>query len=162
MNSVDDARYRLTLAQGQLADAEQDLEQSRWHTCVADAQMAVENAGKAIVACFAPVEKTHEPAEQIKALLEEELVPNSVRDVIVNALPALTALGWEVHIRATYGDETTFTPPWELYDQTEAEGALDAARQAIAVAHQVLEVMFRPPEEEDQPGASTETRAEKE
>ena len=143
MNSIDDARYRLTLAEGQLTDAEQDLEQSRWHTCVADAQMAVENAGKAIIACFVPVEKTHEPAKQIRTLLKEALVPNSVRGVIVNILPALTALGWEVHIRVTYGDEETFTPPWELYNRTEAEAALDAARQAIAAAQHVYEAMFQ-------------------
>ena len=58
MNPIEDSRYRSTLAEGYLAKAERFFEESLWHDCVRDAQAAVENAGKSIVACFVPVEKT--------------------------------------------------------------------------------------------------------
>ena len=57
MNPIEDSHYCLILAEGYLAKAERFFEEALWHDCVRDAQAAVENAGKSIVACFVPVEK---------------------------------------------------------------------------------------------------------
>ena len=142
MNTIDDARYRLTLAEGYLDKAERFFRQEAWHDCLRDAQNSVENAGKSIVACFAPVEKTHEPVRQIRAMLQAGTIPMAVQKQIEEALLALSALGWENHIQVTYGDEETHTPPWELFDQAQAEAALDAARQAVTTARRVYQFMF--------------------
>ncbi len=143
MNSVDDARYRSTLAEGYLAKAEWFFEEALWHDCVRDAQAAVENAGKSIVACFVPVDKTHEPAKQIRAMLDEETFPEAVRGEVVQALAALGGLGWREHVLATYGDEETFTPPWDLFDEAQAADALDSARQSVSAARRVYGAMFQ-------------------
>jgi len=142
MNPRSDARYRLTLAEGYLEKAERFYGNASWHDCVRDAQAAVENAGKAIVACFTPIEKTHQPAEQIRVLLNEGVIPDPACEMVVEALPALEALGWKEHIQATYGDEATFTPPWELFNDSHAETALTAARRAVVAAGEVYRTLF--------------------
>jgi len=43
-----DVAYRLALVEGFLAEAEQDVGLERWRSCVNNAQLAVENAGKAV------------------------------------------------------------------------------------------------------------------
>lgn len=55
MDSASDAEYRLRLARGFLAEAEEDLRSSRWRSCVDNAQLAVENAAKSVIARFGPV-----------------------------------------------------------------------------------------------------------
>jgi HEPN domain-containing protein len=50
------------LAKGFLQEAEQDFQLHRWRSCVDNAQLSVENADKAIIAIFEPVERTHNPA----------------------------------------------------------------------------------------------------
>ena len=45
------------------------------------------------------------------------------------------------HIQATYGDEATFTPPWELFNEAQAEAALTAARRAVVAAGEVYRTL---------------------
>jgi len=143
VNPIEDSRYRLILAEGYLAKAERFFKEALWHDCVRDAQAAVENAGKSIVACFVPVEKTHEPAKQIRAMLDEGAFPEAVCEEVVRALTALGGLGWREHVLATYGDEESFTPPWDLFDRAQAADALDSARQSVSAARRVYEAMFQ-------------------
>ena len=79
MNTRDDARYRLDLAEGYLTEAEEDFAADKWSGCLAAAQESVENAGKAIIACLAPVVKTHEPSRQLAALLDDPRLPAHLR-----------------------------------------------------------------------------------
>ena len=62
MNSIEDAKYRLRVAKGFLAEARQDFELGRWRSCVDGAQLACENALKAVIALWSPVPRTHDPA----------------------------------------------------------------------------------------------------
>jgi HEPN domain-containing protein len=64
-------QYRIALAEGFLREAEQDFTLKRWRSCVDNAQLSVENAGKAALALFGIVPKTHDPARQIAAILRE-------------------------------------------------------------------------------------------
>lgn len=48
MNAPADISYRLALAKGFLAEAEQDITLGRWRSCVDNSQLAVENSGKTI------------------------------------------------------------------------------------------------------------------
>jgi len=54
MDSERDVRYRLRLAEGFLGEAEEDVRSSRWRSCVDNAQLAVENAIKAVIGRFGP------------------------------------------------------------------------------------------------------------
>ena len=49
MTASDSIRYRLALANGFLQEARQDSELARWRSCVDNSQLAVENAGKALL-----------------------------------------------------------------------------------------------------------------
>ncbi|HYK91359.1 MAG TPA: HEPN domain-containing protein [Acidobacteriota bacterium] len=69
MNDRDLTQYRLRLAEGFLREAEQDFQLERWRSCVDNAQLAVENAGKAVLALFGVIPKTHDPARQVAQIL---------------------------------------------------------------------------------------------
>jgi HEPN domain-containing protein len=60
--------YRLALAEGFLAEAEQDLDSERWRSYVDNTQLVVENAGKAALVLFGITPKTHDPAREIATL----------------------------------------------------------------------------------------------
>ena len=54
-----DAQYRFRVAQGFLEESRQDVALNRWRSAVDNAQLAVENAAKAVLALIAPVGRTH-------------------------------------------------------------------------------------------------------
>jgi len=63
VNTEDEVAYRAALAQGFLAEAEEDMGLQRWRSCVDNAQLAIENAGKSILGLFNIPSKTHDPAK---------------------------------------------------------------------------------------------------
>lgn len=134
MKSKAESRYRLELAEGFLAEAEQDFGLSRWRSCVDNSQLAVENSGKTVVACFRPVEKSHNPARQVADLLEREEIAQELIDDIKTLIPLLEKLGFEEHLKTDYGDEDTYKSPWELFDKEDAAEALEIARKSIGIA----------------------------
>lgn len=69
MSASRDVYYRIALAAGFLAEAEQDFTLKRWRSCVDNAQLAVESAGKAALALSGIAPKTHDPARQIASIL---------------------------------------------------------------------------------------------
>ena len=54
MDSERDVDFRLRLADGFLGEARDDVTRARWRSCVDNAQLAVENAVKAVIARFVP------------------------------------------------------------------------------------------------------------
>lgn len=62
MKGHSDAHYRLKVAQGFLDEARQDVSLARWRAAMDNAQLAVENAAKAVLALLGPVGRTHNPA----------------------------------------------------------------------------------------------------
>ena len=67
----------------------------RWRSCVDNAQLTVENAGKAALALFGIVPKTHDPARQIASILREQALPAEVSELLRAMLPDLLILGTE-------------------------------------------------------------------
>jgi len=145
VNSLDDPAYRLELARGYLAKAEKDARDGQWDDCLANTQEAVENAGKAILSHFRPIPKTHDVITSLKDLLEQASVPETIQQKVSGALDVFRDMGLETHIRATYGNEATRTPPWELIQEPEATAGLDKARRAVALAEEVYAAMTFPP-----------------
>ena len=137
MRSRDDAAYRLELAKGYLARAESDAVDGQWDGCLANAQEAVENAGKSVLAHFRPVPHTHDLIELLQQLLKLDAIPTAIRQRIEGALEAFRGMGFDTHVRAAYGDEETHTPPWELIDEAEAHAGLEKARRAVTLAEAV-------------------------
>ncbi len=137
MRARDEVTYRLALAEGFLAEAEQDWNLQRWRSCVDNAQLAVENAGKAVLALFGAVPRTHDPALQMAAILRTQPVPAPIREMMQRLLPDLLALGSAEHFMTDYGDESIRALPWELFTRESAAEALDAARRAVPLAQEI-------------------------
>ncbi|VVB87437.1 HEPN domain protein [uncultured archaeon] len=142
MKSKDESRYRLNLAEGFLTEAEQDFELSRWRSCVDNSQLAVENTGKTIVACFRPVEKSHNPAKQVMDLLKTEKIDEELIVDIKDLIPLLDKLGFEEHLKTDYGDEDTYKSPWDIFKEDDATEALETARKCVKTAKRVYKFYF--------------------
>ncbi|MBM3791576.1 MAG: HEPN domain-containing protein [Acidobacteria bacterium] len=138
MNSPDLIRYRLRLADGFMQEAEQDFALERWRSCVDNAQLAAENAGKAVMALFGVVPRTHDPAQQIARILRAQDLPQARRELMEGMLPDLLALGSAEHFLTDYGDEVAYKSPWELFDKDAAASALEAARRSVDSARKIL------------------------
>jgi HEPN domain-containing protein len=139
VNSNKDVEYRLNLAKGFLGEAEQDFELQRWRSCVDNAQLAVENAGKAILMLFGVSPKTHEPGKQLSDLIHHGDIPVSVRDEIKDVLPDFLTLGLEEHFMTDYGDEASYMLPWDMFTEESAKSALKAARLCTSKSKRIVE-----------------------
>lgn len=140
MKSSRDVDYRIALAEGFLKEAEQDFELGRWRSCVDNAQIAVENAGKTALALFGIAPKTHDPARQIAVILDELALSEDVAGLLESMLPDLLALGSEAHFLTDYGDETNYRLPWELFSRETALDALQSAQRQVGIARKLREL----------------------
>lgn len=141
MNSHDDAAFRLDLAQGYLTRAASDAREKKWDSCLANAQEAVENAGKSILAHFHPIPRAHDVSEPLEKLLNLDSVPQVIKRRLESALDDFRNMGLETHVRATYGDESARTPPWKLIQEREAMTGLEQARRATTLAETIFAEM---------------------
>jgi HEPN domain-containing protein len=141
MQTRDEVSYRLALAEGFLSEAEQDLTLKRWRSCVDNAQLVVENAGKAVLALFGVTPKTHDPAREIATILRTQPVSDIIQQKLKEMLPDLLALGMAEHFLTDYGDEASYTLPWDLFTEESAIDALAAARRSIKAAKNSIEAI---------------------
>ncbi|MFQ6014792.1 MAG: HEPN domain-containing protein [Anaerolineae bacterium] len=141
MNPREGGAYRLELARRPLLMAEENLKPDFWPSAVANAQLVVENAAKAICACFGPVPKTHDTAEVLQLLTGTEL-PREIVGQIEAVIPIAREYGRKKHIQATYGEEEAFLTPWAIFGEKEARQAVEDARRCLAVATGVYEHFF--------------------
>ena len=142
MNCEREAQHRLGIACRLLAEAEQDAQLGRWRSCAANSQHGVEQAAKAVLACYGPVPRTHDVHVNLGKLVRSGR-PTAVDAERVERLAAIAKRhGREQHMRVTYGDEDGLVSPYELIDEAEArEGVADAA-EACELARQVVEARF--------------------
>lgn len=138
MSPKRDAEYRLKLAAGFLREAEEDIRLSRWRSSVDNAQMAVENAAKAVIAMRGPVPKIHQLEGALSKLLKDTRL-KSLRTEVTTLRETCEKLGFEEHIRTDYGDESRYQTPWDLFDQGSAEEAVSLARRAHGTALGIIE-----------------------
>jgi HEPN domain-containing protein len=138
MESQRDANYRLRLAKGFLDEAEQDHSLKRWRAVVDSSQLAVENAAKAALALVLPPSRVHDPGRLLTEALEQDLYRDDQVTTVRALIECAEALGPDVHIQTDYGDETGGRTPWELFDRDDAQQALELARQATELAHNVV------------------------
>lgn len=133
-----DAEYRLRVADGFLAESRQDVSLGRWRSAVDNAQLAVENSAKAVLALVGPVGRTHNPAVQLRGALNEGLFAASERGQVQRLAEHAETLGFDVHVQTDYGDEMDGRTPWELFDDADASQALGIAEAAVELARTVI------------------------
>lgn len=147
MNSNHGAEYRLNLAVLYLGRARRRFEAEEWDSCVGEAQLAVENAAKCVMACFLPVPRSHNMENLLESLLrnfpdlEEEIV-----EYITRLIEIAGRHGLDEHIAVTYGDENARRLPSELFDEEYAQNALSDAEEALEMARFIFRWRF--PEED--------------
>lgn len=132
------ARYRLKLARGFLEEARQDTELERWRSAVDGAQLAVENAGKAVLALVGSIGRTHNPATQLRRLIEEGRFEAAHSENLERLAELAELLGPDIHMQTDYGDEVEGRTPWELFDEADARQALAVAEEAVSLAGQIV------------------------
>ncbi|MEE8390590.1 MAG: hypothetical protein V3S14_07315 [Anaerolineae bacterium] len=91
-----------------------------------------------VLAWFGAVPKTHDPAQQVAAVLRTQALADAVEEALRRMLPDLLALGSAEHFLTDYGDEATYTLPWDLFTRESAEEALAAARRSIELAREAI------------------------
>ncbi len=138
MNSREDVDYRLNLAKGFLKEAQEDFQLKRWRSCVANAQLSVENSGKAILMVFGVSPKTHEPAKHLSKLIQKSKIPEEIRARIKEILPEFLILGVEEHFMTDYGDESSYKLPWDIFDEKSAKLALDTAQACKSASENIV------------------------
>jgi len=132
------AAYRLELARGFLEEARQDTDLERWRSAVDGAQLAVENAGKAALSLAGQIGRTHNPATQLRRLIEEERFDAAYSEKLKRLAELAELLGPDIHIRTDYGDEVEGRTPWELFDEADAGQALAVAEEAVSLAGRIV------------------------
>ena len=139
MSPHEDALYRLRVAAEFLDTAELAFNNKRWALCEQQAQIAVENAAKAILACVDPVPRTHEPHRQLESLLATmPELPSDVVAAINVVIAACRHLGRQEHVLTTYGDEKRRLTPSQIFHKPEATKAIEHARNAVSNAERVI------------------------
>jgi HEPN domain-containing protein len=138
MTGYQDAEYRLKVAHGFLEEGRQDVVLRRWRSAVDNAQLAVENAGKAVLGLVGPIGRTHNPAVQLRKALEDDLFIATQRERVRKLAEKAEMLGHDIHVQTDYGDEVGGKTPWELFDENDAHQSLSLAEEAVALADAVI------------------------
>lgn len=136
MTGYRDAEYRLEVAQGFLGEARQDVGLERWRSAVDNAQLAVENAAKAVLALVGPVGRTHNPVIPLRQALKDGALLD--QQSLQRLIELAELMGPDVHIQTDYGGETGGLTPWELFDQEDARQSLAMAEEAVELAAAVI------------------------
>jgi HEPN domain-containing protein len=139
-----DAAYRLKVAVGFLEEARQDVALQRWRAAVDNAQLAVENSAKSVLALLGPVGRTHNPAIQLRQALDRGVFATESAVPVRRLAELAELLGPDIHVQTDYGDETGGRTPWELFDASDASQAHAFAEEAVRLAGGVIALLSPP------------------
>lgn len=141
MKSSYGAGYRLRVAQGFLDEAQQDANLRRWRSTMDNAQLAVENGAKAVLALIGPVGRTHAPGPLLRQALQEGTLTLSDPVKVRRLAELAELLGFDVHVQTDYGDEMGGRTPWEIFSESDARQALAMAEEAVHLAQVIIQTV---------------------
>ncbi len=141
MTGNKDAQYRLKVAQGFLNEASQDVGLGRWRSAVDNAQLAVENAAKSVLALVGPVGRSHNPAAQLRQATKDDVFVEPQGKQAQRLAELSEMMGADLHIQTDYGDEVGGRTPWELFDEADARRSLTMAEESISLAQAIIQAM---------------------
>jgi len=148
MDSEEEARYRLRLAEGYLEKAKKFLEDKLFDDVVSRAQLASENAVKAVISCFRVPSWTHDPAGELNEVIQpiRSTLIEKLGDRFLIEMEKAAGASQELapnHGKTTYGDAAAHKPPWEIYDRRSAKESLSKATHAVNVAKKFISEWFK-------------------
>lgn len=115
----------------------------RWRSAVDNAQFAVENAAKAVLALIGPVGRTHKPAHLLREALQQDLFSSAQNKDVQRLAELAEILGIDIHIQTDYGDEMAGRTPWELFDERDARQSLAMAEEAVNLSQSIGQDFYR-------------------
>jgi len=127
--------YRIKLAKQYLKSAEEAFNRKDYRATVAESQLAVENFAKAVIAFFRIPSWSHNLAPELKELLNN--IPQSVKHLTEELAFIAEVLASE-HGRATYGEPAKALTPWKIYNENDANLALQYAKKAFEYTLSIL------------------------
>lgn len=148
MNFKEDGEYRKRLAEGFLNEARHNLQHGLWRSCVDNSQLTIENSCKMVIALLEPVEKTHNPSRQLKRLVETGRLGIEYGIQVDQIVAIVDRFGLEEHFMTDYGDESTRTDPWTLFDEEDAREAFTLTEKCFGLAIEVFTARLKELEEE--------------
>jgi hypothetical protein len=137
-----DSTYRLDLAGKLAARARDEITRRQWREGALFARGSIENAAKAIVACFQAVPRSHEPGALLASVTDDPRFPVSALAEARAILPRLDGYGMDEHVRLSYGDEQNRIDPWSLVTEDHAQDSLGVAEAMLTLANTVVLVQF--------------------
>lgn len=135
MNLKEEAIRRLKIAQRHLKEAEENMKRRNYPEVVSHSQLSVENAAKAIISYFRIPSWTHDPSEELLAVLLELDLDKTIKEQVEKLAKYVHKLAPE-HSRTNYGTLTEL--PEELYKEEDAEESLKMAKKGIETAQEFL------------------------
>jgi HEPN domain-containing protein len=142
MTGQDESAFRLRSAQKLLEKADEEASRASWREAALFARAAVENAAKAVLACFTTVPKTHEPALVLEEAVRLPGFPAALVPEAQSLLPIWRRYGMSQHVLLSYGDEQNLLDPWSLATPGLAREALAAAQTAVGFAARCRAAVF--------------------
>lgn len=136
MDPSREVAYRKMLATSYLEESRKAFGRGDWRGAVAHAQLAAENAAKAVISLYGVPSWSHDPSwELIEA---SSSLPGELRGY-ARRLADIAHKLFPEHARSTYGDPVKGVPPWEIYSRRDAERALRMAEEAVSLMATILE-----------------------
>jgi len=139
MKSMEEANFRLKLANGYVQEAKRVFEASPSRACVGSCQLAVENACNAVIALFKPPVRGHDLSGLLLDLSTEKEFTQEEMAGIEKLADWARILGLEEHIFTDYGDELTHKSPWEVYKEEHARRVLGIGTWAVKIAEGIVQ-----------------------
>jgi len=148
LNSEEEAKYRLILAEGYLRRAEEALIREDHFAVISNSQLAVENSAKAVISCFRIPSWSHDPSNELLEVIEEnrDNIEKRINANIFQELNNLASYAHNLapeHGRMSYGDPSLRIPPWDLANSKRASEALSYAQYSVKISKKFIERWFK-------------------
>jgi len=134
---MEEVKYRARLAKGYLDSATRLFQLNDWRGVVANAQLAAENAAKAIISLFREPSWSHDPSLELSEIKSN--LPTEYHELIDELAMIAHRLAPE-HARSTYGEPSLGLTPWDIYKEADARKALDMAKRSIKIMEKLIEI----------------------
>ncbi|MEM1538289.1 MAG: HEPN domain-containing protein [Candidatus Nezhaarchaeales archaeon] len=135
INPLGEVKYRYRLALEHLERAKKLFLAKDWVGTILSSKLAVENFAKAVIAVFDVPTWSHDPSNQLNALIDRLPVN------LIGSLQELAATAKEMvseHGRASYGEPAEGLTPMDIYKEVHAVDALKKAEKAKTISEKAF------------------------
>jgi len=138
--------YRLRLAKEYLEEALKALNGGALVATAYEAQLSIENSAKAVIGFFKPPTWIHNPAPELRQIIEQHKEQLKKVESLVEKLNMLATIADEAaprHALTSYGDIMRMMTPREVYKPEEVEELVKKAQRALKIAEEAIESLKR-------------------